>query len=94
MNNMMSRYPEFSVSLLGSLVAIGWTGMAHGEEYQFDPSLFQGTPYDVNLAQFGARDVMPGNYRVDVYVNNTLAASGSDVEFRNSAQSGTTDNCL
>ena len=32
MNNMMSRYPEFSVSLLGSLVAIGWTGMAHGEE--------------------------------------------------------------
>lgn len=94
MNNMMSRYPEFSVSLLGSLVAIGWTGMAHGEEYQFDPSLFQGTPYDVNLAQFGARDVMPGNYRVDVYVNNTLAASGSDVEFRHSSQSGTTEPCL
>lgn len=37
---------------------------------------------------------MPGNYRVDVYVNNTLAASGSDVEFRHSSQSGTTEPCL
>jgi outer membrane usher protein len=59
MNNMMSRYPEFSVSLLSSLVAIGWSGMATGKEYQFDPSLFQGSPYDVNLVQFEGEKYHP-----------------------------------
>ncbi len=94
MNNMMSRYPEFSVSLLGSLVAIGWSGMANGKEYQFDPSLFQGSPYDVNLVQFEGENIIPGHYRVDVYVNNTLVVNGSDVEFRSVSPDNTVQPCL
>lgn len=59
MNNMMSRYPEFSVSLLGSLVAIGWTGMAHGEEYQFDPSLFGARPMTSTWRSLGRETSCP-----------------------------------
>jgi outer membrane usher protein len=41
-----------------------------------------------------AKNIIPGHYRVDVYVNNTLVVSGSDVEFRSVAPDNTVQPCL
>ncbi|WP_410174104.1 fimbrial outer membrane usher protein [Pantoea vagans] len=53
----------------------------HAEEYYFDPSLFKGSAFGQNIGQFNQHNIMPGNYYVDIYVNNKLIKSGVTLTF-------------
>lgn len=88
---------DFQLRSLASLIALICAGGVRASDYYFDPSLFQGSVYGQNLAQFNQQDstVIPGSYLVDIYVNQKLIKSGEKVDFSQaSGQKEKTAPCL
>jgi P pilus assembly protein, porin PapC len=90
----MLRTLDFPLSRLTSLMALLFAGTAQGEEYYFDPGLFQGSAYGQNIAQFNQQHISPGNYLADVYVNNTLVKSGVKIAFEDRGANNAPEPCL
>ncbi len=64
------------------------------EEYYFDPSLFKGSTFGQNIDQFNQQNIAPGNYYVDIYVNNKLVKSGVTLTFLPEEKSRPIEPCL
>jgi outer membrane usher protein len=67
--------------------------LADGEE-QFNTSFLQGAASAVDVqALLASSTVLPGNYRVDLYGNDTLVGR-RDIDFRHNPATGKTEACL
>lgn len=67
---------------------------AAGENEQFNTSFLQGVQSTVDLQSLlAANSVMPGNYRVDIYSNETLVGR-RDIDFRRRPDSNKVEACL
>ncbi|TKK39015.1 fimbrial protein [Pseudomonas fluorescens] len=67
--------------------------LADGEE-QFNTSFLQGAASAVDVqALLASSSVLPGNYRVDLYGNDTLVGR-RDIDFRHNPTTGKTEACL
>lgn len=72
--------------------------LAEGKEQkpaeQFNTAFLQGATPSVDLQRLlSANSVLPGNYRVDLYSNETLVGR-RDIDFRRTPGNGTVDACL
>lgn len=77
------------------LVALGFSTacQAEGDE-QFNTSFLQGAASSVDLQSLlASSNVLPGNYRVDLYGNETLVGR-RDIDFRHNPGSGRIEACL
>ncbi|WLH77404.1 fimbrial biogenesis outer membrane usher protein [Pseudomonas sp. FP2335] len=77
------------------LVALGFSTacQADGEE-QFNTSFLQGAASSVDLQSLlASSNVLPGNYRVDLYGNETLVGR-RDIDFRRNPGNGRIEACL
>lgn len=90
----MSRTPDLPLKRLTALIAVIYAGMAQGEEYYFDPALFQGSAYGQNIGQFNQQHISPGSYLADIYVNNTLLKTGVKVNFEARGKDNPPEPCL
>ncbi|MBC3254226.1 fimbrial biogenesis outer membrane usher protein [Pseudomonas paralactis] len=67
--------------------------LADGDE-QFNTSFLQGTASAVDVqALLASSSVLPGNYRVDLYSNDTLVGR-RDIDFRHNSATDKTEACL
>ena len=66
----------------------------HADEYYFDPSLFKGSAFGQNIDQFNHQTIAPGNYYVDIYVNNKLVKSGVTLNFLSAEKGQPIEPCL
>ena len=82
-------------SLAPLLVALGISTLCHAEgEAQFNTSFLQGAPSTVDLQSLlASSSVLPGNYRVDLYSNDTLVGR-RDIDFRKNLASAKVEACL
>ena len=79
-------------------IAFSTSCLADGNEQapfeQFNTSFLQGAPSPVDLQLLlSANSVLPGNYRVDLYGNETLVGR-RDINFRRSPGNGKVEACL
>jgi len=77
------------------LIALGFSSgcQAEGEE-QFNTSFLQGAASSIDLRSLLANNrVLPGNYRVDLYGNETLVGR-RDIDFQRNPGSGKIEACL
>ena len=77
------------------LAALGVSTVCQAEgEEQFNTSFLQGAAAAVDLhSLLASSSVLPGNYRVDLYGNDTLVGR-RDIDFRHSPGSGKIEACL
>jgi len=54
----------------------------HGEEFYFDAQTFKGYSFAQNLEQFNQDEIPPGEYQVDVYVNEKQIKGPSRIKFK------------
>lgn len=73
-----------SRKLLATVISgLIFSPVSFAEEYWFDPELFQGSAYGKNLEKFNRKEefISPGDYLVDVYVNQKVIMSSVKVNF-------------
>lgn len=80
------------------VITASTTCLAEGNEQesveQFNTSFLQGAPSSVDLQLLlAANSVLPGNYRVDLYSNETLVGR-RDIDFRRNPANGQVEPCL
>lgn len=85
---------NFPLKSLTVLIGLITAHAAWGDEYYFDPALFQGSAYGQNIGQFNQQHTAAGNYLVDVWVNGTQVKTGVKVTFRPPANGGEPEPCL
>ncbi|WP_409566150.1 fimbria/pilus outer membrane usher protein, partial [Pantoea sp. CTOTU50773] len=85
---------ELKFPLFFLTVSFYFSTAVHSEEYYFDPSLFKGSAFGQNIAQFNQSELPAGHYLVDVYVNNALVSSSVKLEFLPPAQGKEAEPCL
>lgn len=85
---------ELKFPLFFLTVSFYFSTAVHSEEYYFDPSLFKGSAFGQNIAQFNQSELPAGHYLVDVYVNNALVSSSVKLEFLPPAQGKEVEPCL
>ncbi|QKN81164.1 fimbrial outer membrane usher protein [Scandinavium goeteborgense] len=85
---------NFQLKSLTALIGLITAHAAWGEEYYFDPALFQGSAYGQNIGQFNQQHTAAGSYLVDVWVNGTQVKTGVKVTFRPPANGGEPEPCL
>ncbi|WP_258965369.1 fimbrial outer membrane usher protein [Scandinavium tedordense] len=88
--------PGANFQLKGLMVLIGLitAHAAWGDEYYFDPSLFQGSAYGQNIGQFNQQHTAAGSYLVDIWLNGTQVKTGVKVTFRAQASGSEPEPCL
>ncbi|MCP2141635.1 UNVERIFIED_ORG: outer membrane usher protein [Pseudomonas poae] len=82
-------------SLAPLLIAVGFSSVCHadGDEH-FNTSFLQGAAASVDLQSLlASSSVLPGNYRVDLYGNDTLVGR-RDIDFRRNPSNGRVEACL
>ncbi|MFJ3455672.1 fimbrial outer membrane usher protein [Scandinavium goeteborgense] len=85
---------NFQLKGLTMLIGLITAHAAWGDEYYFDPALFQGSAYGQNIGQFNQQHTAAGSYLVDVWVNGTQVKTGVKVTFRPPANGGEPEPCL
>ncbi|MEJ5071438.1 fimbrial outer membrane usher protein [Enterobacter ludwigii] len=85
---------NFPLKSLTVLIGLITAHAAWGDEYYFDPALFQGSAYGQNIGQFNQQHTAAGSYLVDVWVNGTQVKTGIKVTFRPPANGGEPEPCL
>ncbi|TDN60475.1 fimbrial outer membrane usher protein [Scandinavium goeteborgense] len=85
---------NFQLKSLTVLIGLITAHAAWGEEYYFDPALFQGSAYGQNIGQFNQQHTAAGSYLVDVWVNGTQVKTGVKVTFRPPVNGGEPEPCL
>ncbi|MGE9552907.1 fimbrial outer membrane usher protein [Erwinia amylovora] len=88
----VSRSPRLALLVFAFTPAQVWA-----EDYWFDPSLFQGSAYGQNLAQFNQTSgtITPGSWQVDIFVNQNLVKSSEKIAFlANPRQQNRLEPCL
>jgi outer membrane usher protein len=91
---MLSPGNNFPPKGLTVLMGLMTANAAWGEEYYFDPALFQGSAYGQSLGQFNQQHIATGSYLVDIWVNNELVKTGVKITFTAPANGGEPEPCL
>jgi outer membrane usher protein len=91
---MLSPGNNFPPKGLAVLMGLMTANAAWGEEYYFDPALFQGSAYGQSLGQFNQQHIAAGSYLVDIWVNNELVKTGVKITFTAPANGGEPEPCL
>ncbi|GGL39396.1 fimbrial biogenesis outer membrane usher protein [Pseudomonas brenneri] len=94
--NRCGRLTQWAPLLI--VITSSTTCLAEGSEQdsteQFNTTFLQGAPSSVDLQLLlAANSVLPGNYRVDLYSNDTLVGR-RDIDFRRNPANGKVDPCL
>lgn len=94
--NRCGRLTQWAPLLI--VITSSTTCLAEGSEQasveQFNTTFLQGAPSSVDLQLLlAANSVLPGNYRVDLYSNDTLVGR-RDIDFRRNPVNGKVDPCL
>ncbi|MBT9302370.1 fimbria/pilus outer membrane usher protein [Pseudomonas sp. TAE6080] len=94
--NRCGRLTQWAPLLI--VITSSSTCLAEGSEQasveQFNTTFLQGAPSSVDLQLLlAANSVLPGNYRVDLYSNDTLVGR-RDIDFRRNPVNGKVDPCL
>ncbi|WP_390898772.1 fimbria/pilus outer membrane usher protein [Pseudomonas brenneri] len=94
--NRCGRLTQWAPLLI--VITSSSTCLAEGSEQasveQFNTTFLQGAPSSVDLQLLLAvNSVLPGNYRVDLYSNDTLVGR-RDIDFRRNPVNGKVDPCL
>ena len=94
--NRCGRLTQWAPLLI--VITSSSTCLAEGSEQasveQFNTTFLQGAPSSVDLQLLlAANSVLPGNYRVDLYSNETLVGR-RDIDFRRNPVNGKVDPCL
>ncbi|MGB5957800.1 fimbria/pilus outer membrane usher protein [Pseudomonas sp.] len=91
----LSKLSTLSLAVFAALPALA--GQSDSEEQQlfaFNTTFLQGAPASVDLQLLlSANNVLPGNYRVDLYSNEVLVGR-RDIVFNRSPASGRVEPCL
>lgn len=76
-----------TLSLLTLSIVSSYLPFAQAEDYYFDPSLLEGSGIMMNLSKLNAaKDTPePGDYQVDLYLNDKLITENATVQFRAAA---------
>jgi outer membrane usher protein len=91
---MLSSGLNFPPKALTVLMGLMTAHAAWGEEYYFDPALFQGSAYGQSLGQFNQQHIAAGSYLVDIWVNNELVKTGVKITFTSPVKGGEPEPCL
>ncbi|HEY2451250.1 MAG TPA: fimbrial outer membrane usher protein [Scandinavium sp.] len=91
---MLSPGNNFPPKGLAVLIGLMTANAAWGEEYYFDPALFQGSAYGQSLGQFNQQHIAAGSYLVDIWVNNERVKTGVKITFTAPANGGEPEPCL
>jgi outer membrane usher protein len=91
---MLLSGANFKPTSLTALIGLLTAHAAWGEEFYFDPALFQGSAYGENIGQFNQQHTAAGSYLVDIWVNGRLVKSGEKITFSAPKNGGEPEPCL
>jgi len=64
------------------LSTLSLSAAVRGEDFNFDPATYKGYSFAQNIEQFNHSNVVPGEYLVDIFLNDKLILSGAHITFR------------
>lgn len=91
----LSKLSILSLAVFAALPALaGQSGSKEQELFAFNTTFLQGAPSSIDLQLLlSANNVLPGNYRVDLYSNEVLVGR-RDIDFNRNPATGRVEPCL